>query len=176
MMDLSESRWKGVSFDLPKYTGFMANIEKFDGKFFGIPKKRVDAMDPQSRILLEHAYEAIFDAGVIINHNCVLCVSQIYCNSWMHIWTTVPYYQGIPGEFLNLILFSSWNSTLGIILEIFLNSHFIPLRESHWTITLELLYNSHPILLKFFFKFQNNSLKVPQLLLQSFSKVLKLFA
>jgi acyl transferase domain-containing protein len=67
MLDLSENRWKGISYDLPKYSGFMPNVQKFDGKFFGLPDKRVDVMDPQSRILLEHAYEAIFDAGVYTN-------------------------------------------------------------------------------------------------------------
>jgi acyl transferase domain-containing protein len=80
MLDLTENRWKGVGYDLPKYSAFMPNIEKFDGQFFGIPNKRVDAIDPQSRILLEHAYEAIFDAGVFINHNeiWVPCVSGLW--------------------------------------------------------------------------------------------------
>jgi fatty acid synthase len=64
MLDLSENRWKGISFDLPKYSGFIPNIEKFDSKFFGFPNSRVDCMDPQSRIIMEHAYEAIIDAGV----------------------------------------------------------------------------------------------------------------
>jgi fatty acid synthase len=64
MLGLSESRWKGVNLDLPTYSGFMPNIEKFDGKFFGFPRKVFECMDPQSRLLLEHAYEAVMDAGM----------------------------------------------------------------------------------------------------------------
>jgi fatty acid synthase len=63
MVDLSESRWKGVQ-DVPKYTGFISGIEKFDADFFGYTTKISNSMDPQSRMILEHAYEAILDAGV----------------------------------------------------------------------------------------------------------------
>jgi fatty acid synthase len=63
MLDLSENRWKGVN-DIPKYNGFISRIEKFDADFFGYPPKVSNFMDPQSRMILEHAYEAILDAGV----------------------------------------------------------------------------------------------------------------
>lgn len=38
-------------------------LEKFDATFFGINAKQADVMDPQSRMLLESAYECIIDAG-----------------------------------------------------------------------------------------------------------------
>jgi fatty acid synthase len=67
MLDLSEIRWKYHSNETPKYSGFMPNIEKFDASFFGFPHMLVESMNPQGRLLLEHAYEAILDAGMFQN-------------------------------------------------------------------------------------------------------------
>jgi acyl transferase domain-containing protein len=39
-------------------------IDKFDNEFFSIPPVEAAAMDPQQRILLEIAYEAIENAGI----------------------------------------------------------------------------------------------------------------
>ena len=44
--------------------GRVKNIDKFDGSFFGYLAKNADAMEPESRILLETTYEAIVDAGM----------------------------------------------------------------------------------------------------------------
>ena len=43
--------------------GRIRNIEKFDGSFFGFLHVAANQIDPESRILLETAYEAIVDAG-----------------------------------------------------------------------------------------------------------------
>ncbi|KAI1174099.1 putative polyketide synthase [Nemania sp. FL0916] len=40
------------------------DIARFDASFFGLPKHDVDAMDPQQRIILEVAYEALERAGL----------------------------------------------------------------------------------------------------------------
>lgn len=40
------------------------NLSKFDAPFFGIHAKQAHSMDPQGRILIECAYEAILDAGL----------------------------------------------------------------------------------------------------------------
>ncbi|KAK2758599.1 Type I Iterative PKS [Arachnomyces sp. PD_36] len=40
------------------------DISKFDANFFSIPKNEVEAMDPQHRIMLEVAYEALEQAGL----------------------------------------------------------------------------------------------------------------
>jgi hypothetical protein len=64
MLDLSETRWKGVYNGMPKYAGLISSIEKFDADFFGYAPEWSNSMDPQCRMLLEHAYEAVMDAGV----------------------------------------------------------------------------------------------------------------
>lgn len=50
--------------DIPKRTGKINNVDKFDAKYFDIPFIEAHQMDPQSRIVLEHTYEAIIDAGL----------------------------------------------------------------------------------------------------------------
>lgn len=60
----SDKRWKPVYADVPHYFGKMRNLEKFDSPFFSILKKIADHLDPQCRIILEKAYEAVLDAGI----------------------------------------------------------------------------------------------------------------
>ena len=43
--------------------GWVQNIDKFDGSYFGFLGKQGSSIDPESRILLETTYEAIADAG-----------------------------------------------------------------------------------------------------------------
>lgn len=50
--------------EIPKRMGLIKNIEKFDATFFGVPYKQTQTMDPQCRLLIETAYEAILDAGI----------------------------------------------------------------------------------------------------------------
>lgn len=50
--------------EIPQATGKVNNIERFDADFFDYDFKQAHTMDPQGRMLLEHAYEAIVDAGV----------------------------------------------------------------------------------------------------------------
>lgn len=39
-------------------------MEKFDAEFFDIPAAEANMMEPEVRMMLEHTYEAIIDAGV----------------------------------------------------------------------------------------------------------------
>ena len=45
--------------------GPLDDIKGFDARFFGITPREAEAMDPQQRIALEVAYEALEDAGVV---------------------------------------------------------------------------------------------------------------
>jgi len=64
MVDEDETRWKHRNPEIQRRSGKINGLEKFDASFFGTHNKQADSMDPQGRILLEVAYEAILDAGV----------------------------------------------------------------------------------------------------------------
>jgi fatty acid synthase len=64
MIDDDESRWEYFNEEVPKCSGKIGNLEKFDAQFFSILSKYANWTDPQIRMFLEHSYEAILDAGV----------------------------------------------------------------------------------------------------------------
>ena len=45
--------------------GFLKNAKAFDNEFFGISEREAQALDPQQRIFLEVAWEALEDAGQV---------------------------------------------------------------------------------------------------------------
>ncbi|KAL6446818.1 hypothetical protein ACFW04_001326 [Cataglyphis niger] len=49
---------------MPVRIGKINNIQKFDSEFFNISTKEAHVLNPECRMLLEHTYEAIIDAGV----------------------------------------------------------------------------------------------------------------
>ena len=59
-----DSRWPPGLYGLPKRGGKLSSLNRFDAQFFGIPAKQVNSTDPQIRLLLETAYEAILDSGL----------------------------------------------------------------------------------------------------------------
>jgi fatty acid synthase, animal type len=64
MVDDSENRIKWKFPNQPTKFGLMRNLEKFDSQAFRVPSFLSKSVDPQGRILLEHVFESIIDAGV----------------------------------------------------------------------------------------------------------------
>jgi acyl transferase domain-containing protein/NAD(P)-dependent dehydrogenase (short-subunit alcohol dehydrogenase family)/aryl carrier-like protein len=71
--DIPEERWlkarfhhpeKGRGFRTPQSQGgFLEDIDAFDPAFFGISPREASTLDPQQRLVLEVAWEALEDAG-----------------------------------------------------------------------------------------------------------------
>ncbi|KAF5912949.1 hypothetical protein HPG69_012638 [Diceros bicornis minor] len=64
MVTDDDRRWKAGLYGLPRRTGKLKDLSKFDASFFGVHPKQAHTMDPQLRLLLEVTYEAIVDGGI----------------------------------------------------------------------------------------------------------------
>jgi acyl transferase domain-containing protein/acyl carrier protein len=69
--DLPEHRrerdgWSTVSPDVPTRGGYLDNIEGFDAGYFKISPMEAERIDPQQRLFLEVASEALADAGIVV--------------------------------------------------------------------------------------------------------------
>lgn len=63
MITEDNRRWDIVHPELPRRSGKVNFVTKFDAGFFGVHQRQVNTMDVMCRMLLERAVEAIFDAG-----------------------------------------------------------------------------------------------------------------
>ncbi|EZA57700.1 Fatty acid synthase [Ooceraea biroi] len=59
-----DRRWRFDHAEIPQRLGKINNVGKFDALFFGVHFKQAHTLDPMCRMLLEHAYEAVIDAGI----------------------------------------------------------------------------------------------------------------
>lgn len=64
MIDDDDSRWNYFNERIPKRCGKVRNIDKFDSAAFQIGSRQASVTDPQLRLLTEHCYEAVLDAGI----------------------------------------------------------------------------------------------------------------
>ncbi|XP_012061994.1 PREDICTED: fatty acid synthase-like, partial [Atta cephalotes] len=60
----NHNRWQTEHIDIPRRMGTINNIEKFDADFFEVSFEQANIFSPEVRMLLEHSYEAIIDAGI----------------------------------------------------------------------------------------------------------------
>ncbi|WP_280234310.1 type I polyketide synthase [Nocardia cyriacigeorgica] len=64
--EVPADRWDTTALtdENPRWGGFLADVEGFDAEFFGIAAREAARMDPQQRIVLEVAWNALEDAGL----------------------------------------------------------------------------------------------------------------
>nr|XP_022920510.1 fatty acid synthase-like [Onthophagus taurus] len=58
-----ERRWTHFHPEIPRRSGKLKDITKFDSGYFGVSKKTADCMEPLVRLLAERVFEAMVDAG-----------------------------------------------------------------------------------------------------------------
>jgi acyl transferase domain-containing protein/acyl carrier protein len=75
--------------------GFLEDIDRFDAEFFGLSPREARKIDPQHRLLLEVAYEALEDAGIPVSSLAGRRVG-VYVGIWSGEYENVMY--RTPGE------------------------------------------------------------------------------
>nr|WP_264086255.1 type I polyketide synthase [Streptomyces marincola] len=63
--DAPEDRWDTAAGSAVRRGGFLKSVADFDAGFFRISPREAAAMDPQQRIVLELAWEALENAGIV---------------------------------------------------------------------------------------------------------------
>jgi acyl transferase domain-containing protein/acyl carrier protein len=66
-----------------RWGGFLQQIDRFDPYFFGISPREAERLDPQQRVLLEVAWEALEDSGLVPN-KLVSSKVGVYIGLWLN--------------------------------------------------------------------------------------------
>ena len=61
--EIPKERFDYRAHSIPKWGGFINDIDKFDAAFFNISPREAELMDPQQRLFLQSVWQAIEDAG-----------------------------------------------------------------------------------------------------------------
>ena len=78
--EVPESRWNAQAYHDPagvrpgsintRHGCFLGNVDEFDAAPFGLSAAEAEQLDPQQRVLLETALQALRDAGVRATPHC----------------------------------------------------------------------------------------------------------
>lgn len=79
--------------DAVRWGGFIDGIDQFDPLFFGISPREAVQMDPQQRLILELAWEALEDAGVA-PHSLVGSDTGVFMASCWGDYAALAHYRG----------------------------------------------------------------------------------
>ncbi len=76
-----------------RWAGFLDQVDQFDPTFFGISPREARGMDPQQRLFLEVAYEALEDAGLTfkdLNNSQTGVFATSYHNDYAYLQHSAP--------------------------------------------------------------------------------------
>lgn len=108
-----EARWAAVGSrpadHVPGWAGVIEGIEHFDAAFFGVSPREAMSLDPQHRLLLEVAWEALEDAGIVpssLDGSRTGVFLGACTTDYLHLMAQVPAEQrdvyGVTGNMLSV--------------------------------------------------------------------------
>lgn len=94
--EVPQTRWQIEQTNGPaniRYGAFVDNVDQFDAAFFGISPREATHMDPQQRLVLEVAWEALEDAGEAVERLAGTATGVflgIYNNDYVWLQSDAP--------------------------------------------------------------------------------------